>query len=333
MTSGTVLVTGAGGFIGRAVVRRLASARIPVRAGYRTRPEPDVLPPGCEAVTCDLDRPAALRPTLDGVDVVVHAAFSATSRMEVELAALLSAADASGVRRVVYFSSVAVYGEREGTLDEGAEPSGAPDPYGSAKRACERMLRAWVDRDPGSRAAVILRPGIVYGRGSRSWIDRPLAALAAGTLAGLGRRGEGVAGLVHVEDLAEATGRAVDLLLGPGPLGFASLVLNVTGPDQPSWNAFFQALADRTGLGPLRTIGTAELQALRTLAVLAKTLVRLRLPAPAGLAHFPASGELRLFARRATYLSDAARARLGWTPAIGLDQGLAMSLPAAEPTT
>lgn len=330
--TGTVLVTGAGGFIGRAVAARLAQqGGWTVRAGLRTLSASRKRDVADDSIRCDLDDSASLDPALRGVAVVVHAAFGSVGRMAEQLAALLAAADRAGTDRIVLFSSVAVYGSREGVVSEDAEPSGPVEPYGAAKRACERLLRDWAGR-PGSsgqpRAAVILRPGIVYGYGSRLWIERPLASLRAGWLACLGLRGAGTAGLVHIDDVAEATRLAVAALTQEGGSGFADLALNLTGPEQPSWDVYLAKLADRAGLGPLRTIGPAELAAIRALSLGAKVLARLRLPAPPGLAQFPAAGELALFARRATYDSRTAQERLGWCPAVRLDQGLALSLPA-----
>lgn len=329
MSAGPVLVTGATGFIGRAVVGRLLADGMPVRAGRRG----PVAPVGGEATHCDLDDPASLARALEGASAVVHAACRDPARMPAQLGALLDAASAAGVGRIVFFSSVAVHGGREGHLREDAEPAGPADPYGAAKRACEALLREWA-REPGrDRSAIILRPGIVYGRGSRLWIDRPLAGLRAGTLGLLGRRGEGLAGLVHVDDVAGATRLALARLLAPGGPGFQDAAFTLVGSDRPSWNGYFQALAERAGIGPLRTIGPLELALLRTLAVPAKILTRLKLPAPAGLAQFPAAGELRLFARRASYDSGAAERGLGWRPSVSLAQGLALSLPVSASKT
>ena len=325
--SGPVLVTGAGGFIGRAVVARLAEAGIPVRAGLR-RVRVDVeSTPGVDAVACDLDRPGELDAACAGAGTVVHAAGRSQATMTAHLRALLDAAGRAGVVRVVLFGSIAVYGAREGHVAEDDAP-GRLDAYGSAKRDCETMLRAWVREGAASgRRAVILRPGIVYGRGSALWIDRPAACLRAGTLGHLGPRGEGVAALIHVSDVAEATRAAILALGSAGP---GERALNLVGPDTPTWNAYFAALSGRLGLGTPRAIGPAERAASRILAPPAKILARLGLPVPDALRLVPAAGEMRLFARAACY--DTARAAhvLGFRPAIGLARGLEESLPEGD---
>ncbi len=184
------------------------------------------------------------------------------------------------------------------------------------------MLRAWLIARPGRRA-VILRPGIVYGPGSTLWVDRPLAALEAGSLGDLGARGDGIAALIHVADVAEATRCALAALSGPGP---GLLAANLIGPETPRWNDYFARLAAAAGLPPPRPLKPLRLALLRALSLPAKALARLRLPVPRALRLVPAPGELRLFARAARYETHRARAELGFRATTPLAQGLADSL-------
>lgn len=320
-----VLVTGAGGFIGRAVVARLTEAGVPIRAGLRRLPAD--APPDAAIVACDLDAPGEIEAACAGVGTIVHAGGRSTATMVAHLRALLDGAGRAGVDRIVLFSSIAVYGAREGTVAEDDAP-GTLDAYGSAKRACEAMLRAWVrDGGAGRRRAIILRPGIVYGRGSDLWIDRPGAALRAGVLGPLGSRGEGIAALIHVADVAEATRAAVAALAAPGP---AETAFTLVGPDTPRWNAYFARLAERLGLGRLRPIGPVEHILHRALALPAKVLARVGLPIPDALRLVPAAGEMRLFARAARYDTARAERILGFRPAMGLARGLDESVPQAS---
>jgi nucleoside-diphosphate-sugar epimerase len=170
-----------------------------------------------------------------------------------------------------------------------------------------------------------LRPGIVYGPGSVLWVDRPLAALRAGVLGDLGPRGEGIAALIHIADVAEATRCALAALRGSGP---GLLAANLVGPETPTWNAYFARLAEQAGLYPPRSLGPGRLALLRALAVPAKAMGRVGLPAPAALRLVPAPGELRLFARAARYETARARTDLGFRATMPLSAGLATSLGA-----
>ena len=317
--NGPILVTGAGGFIGGAVVARLGESGLAVRAGLRRLPDGPA--PARDVVGCDLDDPQSLDHACAGAVAVVHAAGRAVSGMAGQMRNLLAAADRAGIDRIVLFSSIAVYGPAEGRVGEpDAPPDGAApdDPYCLAKRACEAMLRAWVAARPGRRAA-ILRPGIVYGTGSALWVERPLAALRAGSLGDLGGRGEGVAALIHRDDVAEATRCALAALSGPGP---GLLAANLVGPETPSWNGYLAALAASAGLPKPRPLRPGRLALLRALSLPAKALARLRLPVPRALRLVPAPGELRLFARAARYDTARGRTDLGFRPTVPLAEGL-----------
>ncbi|GLK68834.1 NAD-dependent epimerase/dehydratase family protein [Hansschlegelia plantiphila] len=321
---GPALVTGAAGFIGSGVAAALA-ARVPVRAAYRNTPLPAALLDDrrIEPVRCDLDDPAEVRAAVAGASLVVHAAYGPDAAMAPQCVRLLDAMSAEGVSALIYLSSIAVYGERSGVVDETAAPLGALGAYAQAKRACEALVRDWADAAPGRRA-LILRPGVVYGAGSRFWIDKMAERIRLGAWGSFGPAGEGVAPLVHVDDvvalIAQASRRLSDDAFRGAP------ALNVIGPETPSWNAYFARLADALGAPPLRELSPATIAARRAFAVPAKLWRRLGLPGLRSTALAPASGEITLFALRASYPTDAAAGLLGFTPAIGLDEGLRRSL-------
>ncbi len=303
-----VLVTGAGGFIGGAVVYALRAAGSRVKAGLRR----GVDAPG--AVFCDLDAPDSLTEALAGVDLVVHAAYGDVAAMQAQTEALLAAMSRAGVARLIALSSIAVYGEAEGVVDETAPPRGRLDPYGAAKVACETAVRRWVEGAP-DRHAVLLRPGIVYGAGSRFWVDKLAERIRARAWGDLGAQGEGLAALIHVDDLA-----AMIVWLAASEALPPNVTLNAVGPETPSWNAYFAALAE-TLRTPLPRWSAREVGRRRALALPAKAWRRLGLPGGRAWALGPTRGELALFSRRASYSMEAAR-RLGLAPRVRLEEGL-----------
>lgn len=318
--TGPILVTGASGYIGRATVARLRAADLPVRVGLHRLPNGPSPTDG--RVRCDLDDVRSLDAACAGASAIVHAAGRTAAAMPDQLRALLGAAERAGINRFVSLSSIAVYGPAQGRVAEpDIPPSGAApdDPYCAAKRTCETILQAWVTARPGRRVA-ILRPGIVYGPGSPLWVDRPVAALRAGVLGDLGARGDGIAALIHVSDVAEAIRCALAALTGSGA---GLIAANLVGPDTPTWNGYFAALAEQAGLPKPRPLTPRHLARLRALALPAKALARLHLPAPRSLRLVPAPGELRLFARAAHYDTTRARTDLGFRAGIRFPEGLA----------
>jgi nucleoside-diphosphate-sugar epimerase len=172
-----VLLTGAGGFIGRALARDLAAAGWTVRAALR---RPATLPGVAETVTADLAAPVDWRPALDGVDAVVHAAGIAHAGPglpdalydRVNRAATLELAEAAAGRvgRFVFLSSIrAQCGPTAPATVSEADPPTPTDAYGRSKLAAEEGL-ACLDL-----AVTALRPVVVYGPGVRGNIGALLA--------------------------------------------------------------------------------------------------------------------------------------------------------------
>ena len=177
MTTGlNVLVTGAGGFLGRHVVDALLARGHRVRA--MARPASRVgFPEGVEVVRADLRVSRDLASAFDGVDVLVHLAAAVTGDEDAQFAAgvvgterLFAAMDHSETRRVVLASSFSVYdwGRVRGTLDENSPVETGTrlydrDGYAVAKVWQERVARRETARL--GRELVVLRPGFIWGEG------------------------------------------------------------------------------------------------------------------------------------------------------------------------
>jgi UDP-glucose 4-epimerase len=174
-----VFITGAGGFLGHAVLNRGTQLRHEMRAhlgppGFHgIRPGPDV-----PTVHADIEDVDALRSLAAGADVVVHLAGPAAVAASFDDAAEYLRAHVLGteaivrlcrtldVPRLVYVSSAEVYGQPPRSPVPEDAPLRPRSPYGAAKVGAEGVVGAAV-RAQGLDA-VVLRPFSVYGPGMRA---------------------------------------------------------------------------------------------------------------------------------------------------------------------
>ena len=189
---GRVLVTGAGGFVGGAVVARLQADGVPVRAAFRR------LPAGrahdAETVEVgEIGEATDWRAALDGIETVVHCAARVHQLRDVSAdplsdfravnrdgtLALGRAAAKAGARRLVFLSSIGVNGAE--TFDQAfraRDPAAPCTPYAVSKREAEDGLRA-IEQETGLQV-VIIRAPLVYGPGAPGNFAALLRAVTRG---------------------------------------------------------------------------------------------------------------------------------------------------------
>jgi nucleoside-diphosphate-sugar epimerase len=298
-------VTGAGGFIGRAVCRALLAKGCEIRA--LVGPPSDLLPapPGVSLdLRAEITNRTALYELLDGgVDAVVHLAGPPSVRASFDeplayiqahtggSGALLDACRHTGVQRFVYVSSAEVYGRPLTDPVDETHPLDARSPYAAAKVGAEQMVRAYAHAY--GIGVTIVRPFSVYGPGMGAHALLPAILRQLGTAATLrlaDLRPE--RDYCHVDDVA------------------AAIVAAASGRRAG-------ALAINIGTG----IGTS----VRDLALLAMRLTGHDLPIAEDVgARRPGNADiLRLVADR-----RLAAAELGWEPRISLERGLSAMLTA-----
>ena len=299
-------VTGASGFIGRALTNHLRASGAAVRALSRRHPtgkdgqgvqwfQGDLL---------DADR-MALRTFLDDTDVLFHCAAelsdeSAMENVHVEGTRRLIDDARGRVRHWVQLSSCGVYGPvREGLVTEASalDPS---DPYECTKLIAEQLVRQ--SAGEGAFTATVLRPSNVYGEtmpnpSLRAWVG----AVERGWFFFIGKPGS-TATYVHVDDVAEALCRCAE--------------------DDRARGGIYNLCAGCT----VETFVAAMCRALD------RPMPRLRIPEPAArlaavmvqrLPGFPLTrSRVDALTGRARYTIDRIQHDLGFTPRITAEEGL-----------
>lgn len=109
-------------------------------------------------------------------------------------------AEAKGIHKIVFTSSVAVYG----FAPLGTDESGTIDyfnDYGRTKYLAELVYREWYERDPQNRTLVIVRPTVVFGEQNRGNVYNLLRQIATGKFMMVGD-GTNVKSMAYVENIA-----------------------------------------------------------------------------------------------------------------------------------
>jgi UDP-glucose 4-epimerase len=223
-----VLVTGASGYIGSALVPALGAAgHEPVALVHKHR---DRLPADVETRTGDILDTASLTEALAGIDTVCHLAALGSGRESLEIPVqyfrvnvggtlnLLDAMAAGQVRQLVFASTAAIYGTPDRQPMNEDLPDNPPHPYAASKAAAEAAI-TWQART-GTLGATVLRIFNAAGRDDPDpWRLLPrVLAVAAGRRDALEINGDGTAvrDYIHVDDVADAFVAAMEHHGEPG---------------------------------------------------------------------------------------------------------------------
>lgn len=318
----TALITGANGFIGAVLTRRLAQDGWDVRALCRSRQRAESLADsGAEIVEGDVQLLSVLRQCMAGCEVAFHLAAvghgSASYQYNINVNGtrnVVRAAHEAGVQRFVHVSSIAVYGYNlSGNIDE-SHPQRPPsrDFYMQTKMLGEQALWKYVERN--GLPTVSVRPAFVYGPGGTMWsrnqyeLCRRIGKI---TING----GTGNAHPIYVDDVVDLLVTAATHPEAPGKVFHAA-------PDPaPTWNEFMGHYARIAGTNRELSIELPSKQVLKPLANTVSLLAR--------LVHQPFDlyGALQHITRHITYKMDRAATILGWRPKITLEEGMSRTEP------
>ncbi len=321
-----VFVTGASGFVGRALLSTLAEC------GHETTAlllpgESDAGIGSSVVVRGDITDPATLRGAMDGHDAVIHLAgvvgygqrWEPCTQVNVHgTRNVAREAVRAGATRFIHMSSVSVYGRiPEVLLTEDAPMLETGEPYGDTKIEAEQVLR-----EVGAHGALnwtILRPTVIYGPGDDKFLPKLAENLRSGRARVIGR-GTGTVDLVHVDDVV----RFIEQLLSePRATG---AVLNLADPDTCSWKELLGAVASELGV-PAPTRHLPYPVALAVAGVM-EAVSRLT-GKPPRLSRYA----VRVVGRQYRYVATRAQT-LGFSPSIPVEDGVVACLrPCPLPKT
>ncbi len=308
-----ILVTGVNGFIAGHLAERLLREGFHVR-GTARRPEAAarLAAQGVEVVQADLTDVAALEKAAAGSSAIVHAAawtggpeVAAEVGYQVNVdgtANMLAAARRSGVDRLIYISSVAVYGRnRTPVIDETAATPRVGQAYPDSKIVAEALVR-------GAQVPyVIIRPASTYGPGGSAWTLGPVENIKAGRLVLLGKD----TGLVTPGYIDNVVDGLLLALARPEALGET---FNLADDRTVTYREFYLAYARMLGHDSLPTVPgiAAQLARFGPAQVMRRMLGR------------PSAGPWSLHFRFNPSQFSVAKAKrlLGYSPQVSFEEGM-----------
>jgi nucleoside-diphosphate-sugar epimerase len=325
--AGRILITGATGFIGGRLARRLASEGRPVRCLVREHSDTSSLEElDVEIAVGDLTSGRSLPRALDGCDFVLHcgalvsdwATTHEITRTNVTgTRNLLEASADVSVRRFIHFSTTDVYGHPGGgAIDETFAAKRFRNWYAQTKLDAEREVRR-AEAQSGLDA-VILRPATVYGPGSRDVVGGIARAMRGRNML-LIDGGRYVAGLCFVENLVDAA------VLALGHDAVRGHALNVSDGLSVTWREFTDGLAEGLGFSRVRWsvpywvangVGTSLEQGYRVARRATGVTMRPLLSRQA----------VQVLGRDQNFSNRRARELLGWEPRVEYAPGLEATL-------
>ncbi len=304
-----IFITGANGFIGKALAARLRELGAEVTGVDLVGDPANGI---VEGTTTD---PDVWADALDGVDAVVHTAAIVSTVAPIDKAwevnvlgtrKVLDAAIAAGVSRFVHLSSVAAYGfDFPENVDETypVRVSGGVSSYTDTKVNSEQVVLA--AHAAGEIECVVVRPCDVYGPGS-VWIREPLALVKSGLLP-LPSGGKGIFDIVYIDNFVDG----MVLVLSSDKA--AGQIFNIGDGNPVTCGEYFGRVAGWAG-------GKPRMVPLKVAAPLLNVVGGLQ--RKIGKPNELGAAAMHLLNRPAGYSIEKARTVLGYEPIVEFDEGM-----------
>ena len=332
-----IFITGATGFIGGRIAEKLwiefgIKSHCLVRNisnAARLARLPVMIFPG------DVLDKTSIEDAMEGCDTVLHCAYGNTNdsflnnRINEEgTTNICEIASNKGIKRLIYISSVAVYGPNPPSLVNEETPTVfSDDEYSNSKIRAERICFDFLNR---GLSLIIIRPSIVFGPFSPIWTIGVIQRILVGGWENV-KGMEGLCNPVYIDDLVDSLFLSINVDRAIGQ------IFIISGERPITWNQYFSAYMKLTGLPTPREISETK----RRLKAMSSTLLRAKLtflrkffePQLQNIYHHLKderpyltyrlerimrggirNKETKLFAHRTTYSIEKSRRILGYSP-------------------
>ncbi len=225
------LVTGAGGYIGSSLVKRLVKENFDI-VGLIHKSLPDISVPSVNYIEGDITDIRSVKKALNDIDIVFHCAalvkdfgpeeqfynvnFKGTKN-------IVSACKYAEIKRFIYISRIK------------QEDKKIKNPYAKTKAMAEDFL---IDEYENERfPVIIIRPGNVYGPGANTWVLKPLKSIQQNRIA-LVDGGKGIFLHTYIENLIDAL---ISSIKKPGIIGETIEITD--GDNSITWGRYLNDLS------------------------------------------------------------------------------------------
>jgi UDP-glucose 4-epimerase len=253
--SAWILVTGATGTVGPIIVQTLYETGYRVRTLSIDPPDNGLFPDDIDVRIGDITDAATVKTAMEGISIVFHLAallhITNPSQLQereytrinvIGTKTLVEAAIRAGVKRLVYFSTISVYGQSNGRIiTESTQPR--PDTiYAKTKLSAERLVLDALNKE-GQPLGVVLRLGAIYGARVKGNYKRLVHSLASNRFFPIGK-GDNRRTLIYDKDVGLAA------IISSQHSAAAGMIYNVTDGQLHTVNEITKAICRALGRNP-----------------------------------------------------------------------------------
>ena len=204
MQNNEIAIIGGAGFVGTRLAMRLDLAGMPYKVC-----DIEAVSSGKNYIHLDVENTKSLE-SIGGAKAIINLAAvhrddvrPLTRYYDVNVQGALNVCDAArreGINKIIFTSSVAIYGFAPPDTDEKGTPNYFND-YGRTKYLAEQIYQEWLSEDPKNRTLVIIRPTVIFGEANRGNVYNLLKQIASKRFIMFGD-GKNKKSMAYVENVA-----------------------------------------------------------------------------------------------------------------------------------